>query len=343
MGAKDIALARYFGDENRYADLINVYVYQGREVVKGKDIRDRDASVAGKGKNGSFRKCRDLVRKVVMDTDVVLVGLENQDEVHYAMPIRIMLEDAAGYDEQLRSIQRIHRRQKDLCGAEYVGRFAKADRVFPIVTIVLYYGNRPWDGATQLCQLMSSSGRSDELRSLVNDYKIHVLEVRRFEETWRFKTDLREVFGFIRHSGDKEAERQFAQENEEVFQAIEEDAYDVITALTSSRELEQIKEQYRSEGGRINMCEAIRGMIEDGRIEGIREGRQEGRQEGRREGRQKGRREGRHKGRLEKAQIAARNMYLRGMSCEDAASICEEDSELVKTWYEQWNKQEAGR
>ena len=336
MGVKDIALARYFSDEERYADLINGFVYRGREVVKGSDIRDRDTSVAGKGKKGHFRKCRDLMRKVVMGTDVVLVGLENQDEVHYAMPIRVMLEDAAGYDEQLRRIQREHRDRKDLRGAEYVGRFARTDRVSPVVTIVLYYGKNPWDGPTQLCQLMDQKEPPDELAALVNDYKIHVLEVGSFEDTSLFKTDLREVFGFIRHAGNKDAEREFTRENQRAFQAIEEDAYDVIAALTSSRELEQIKEQYRSEGGQINMCEAIKGMIEDGRVEGRREGHREGRREGHREGRREGHREGRSKGRLEKAQTAARNMYLRGMPYEDAAAICEEDKELVQSWYAQW-------
>lgn len=314
MGVKDVVLARYFADENRYADLINGYVYQGKAVVKGTDVQDRDASVAGKSKRGSFRKCRDLVRKVVRGIDVVLVGLENQDEVHYAMPIRVMLEDAAEYDEQLRTIQRNHRQRKDLHGAEYLGRFAKTDRVAPVVTLVLYYGEKPWDGARQLCELMEQKGRPDELNALINDYKIQVLEVRSFEETWRFKTDLREVFGFIRRAGDKDAEHEFTRENETAFQAIEEDAYDVIAALTSSRELKQIKEQYRSEGGRINMCEAIKGMIEDGRVEGHRKGRQE------------------------KAQTAVRNMYLRGMSCKDAADICEEDISLVKSWYAQWEQ-----
>ncbi len=322
MGVKDVALARYFSDEERYADLINGFVYQGREVVRGTDIQDRDTSVAGKGKKGNFRKCRDLVRKVVMGTDVVLVGLENQDEVHYAMPIRVMLEDAAGYDEQLRRIQRVHRERKDLRGAEYVGRFARTDRVLPIVTIVLYYGKAPWDGATQLCELLDGNRQTDELAALVNDYKIHVLEVQSFEETSRFKSDLREVFGFIRRAGDKEAEREFTRENKAAFRAIEEDAYDVIAALTGSRELEQIKEQYRSEGGRINMCEAIRGMIEDGRVEGLAEGR----------------REGRSKGRLEKARTVAYNMYLRGMTCEDAAAICEEDAALIKSWFAQWER-----
>lgn len=33
---------------------------------------------------------------------------------------------------------------------------------------------------------------------------------------------------------------------------------------------------YCEEGGKINMCEAIRGMIEDGRIEGVKQGLEQG-------------------------------------------------------------------
>lgn len=68
------------------------------------------------------------------------------------------------------------------------------------------------------------------------------------------------------------------------------------------------------------MCEAIRGMIEDGRQEGIQAGIQTGV----------------ITGRMEKSRTAARNMFLRGMGPEDAAAICEEDLELVKTWFKEW-------
>ena len=34
MGKKDIALARFFEDEERYADLINAFVFKGRQVVR---------------------------------------------------------------------------------------------------------------------------------------------------------------------------------------------------------------------------------------------------------------------------------------------------------------------
>ncbi len=61
------------------------------------------------------------------------------------------------------------------------------------------------------------------------------------------------------------------------------------------------------------MCEAIRGMIEDGKMEG------------------------RQQGALEKTKAVARNMYLRGMSVEDAAAICEVDAVLVRQWFETWD------
>lgn len=100
--------------------------------------------------------------------------------------------------------------------------------------------------------------------------------VRDFHNIDLFHTDLREVFGFIRRSGDMKAEKEFTKENEDRFKALDEDAFDVIVSVTGARELGKVKELYREEGGTINMCEAIRGMIAEGREEGVREGIKEG-------------------------------------------------------------------
>lgn len=110
------------------------------------------------------------------------------------------------------------------------------------------------------------------LKGLMNNYTIHVLEINSFKDIDRFQTDLREVFGFIWYSGNVDAERAFTEENEEKFRELAEDAFDVIVAVTGSKELGNIKDMYREDGGRINMCEAIRGMINDG----IEQGRNEG-------------------------------------------------------------------
>lgn len=65
------------------------------------------------------------------------------------------------------------------------------------------------------------------------------------------------------------------------------------------------------------MCEAIRGMIEDGRQEGLLIGKQEGA--------------------MEKTQQVAYNMYCRGMSAEDAASICEIEHSQIQEWFDGWD------
>ena len=328
MGKKDIALVRYFEDEERYADLINGFVFGGKAVVRAEDIMEKNAVTTGivkrLKKRLTFQKYRDMIRKVVLNADFVLIGLENQDEVHYAMPVRVMLMDAAGYDEQMRRIQRMHRKKRDLRGAEYLGGFSRTDRLRPVITLVLYYGSEPWDGPRDLQGLMEYGNLPEGMTQMVGNYGIHVLEIKRFEHISAFKSDLYQVFGFLQRTGDKTAEKEFTFQNQKLFENMEEDAYDVIAALSGSKELEEAKNRYRKEGGTINMCEAIRGMIEDGRREGIREGIRKGIQRGI------------FTGRMEKSRTIARNMFLRGMGAEDTAAICEEDVEVVKAWFREW-------
>lgn len=347
MGQKDISLVRYFEDRERYADLINGFVFKGKQVVSEQDVQEMDSRITGVfgklKKRFMIQKYEDSVRRIVFGMNFAVVGLENQDLVHYAMPVRIMLEDAAGYDKQLRQIRRHHRRRRDLRGDEFLSGFAIGDKVHPVVTICIYYGKTPYDGPKELYQMMEFKDLPDHLKEILNNYRIQVLEVRNFEDIDRFRTDLREVFGFIQRSGDKEAERRFTWENEEQLKALDEEAYDVITAVTGSVELEQAKERYREEGGKINMCEAIRGMIEDGRKEGVMEGLSKGLSEGLskglREGKIEGQKEGQIEGQRKKAYQTARNMYARGFSVEDTSALLEESPETVAEWFAGWKKE----
>lgn len=295
MGKRDIALARYFEDEDRYADLINGFVFRGEPVISGENILDKNTRITG----------------------FVVIALEHQDQIHYSMPVRVMLEDAAGYDEQMRRIQKKNQKVKGLDKGEFLGSFRKEDRLNAVFTIVLYYGEKTWEGAKDLYSLINFDEVPEMLKDLFNNYRLHVLEVRRFKDIDQFNTDLREVFGFIGFSGDKTAVRNYVAENQDSFEQLSEDAYDVIAVMAHSKELEDVKERYREKGGKINMCEAIRGMIEDGRLEGRREGE------------------------LKAKQIVARNMYLRGMSEEDTSGLCEEDIELVRQWFHKWRKQDT--
>ncbi len=346
MGKKDVALHRYFQDEERFADLLNGYIFAGRQVVQGSDVLEKDSRISGMfgriRRRFPVQKYRDLIRRVVLDTDFVIVGLEHQDQVHYGMPVRVMVQDAVNYEEQFRRIQKRNRHRADLRSAEWMGRFSRTDRLDPVVTIVLYYGRERWDGPRDLRHMMDLGEMHEELARLVNSYPIHILEVRTFEQTEQLRTDLQDVFRFIQCAEDKTAMKELTEQASDRFRAMEEDTFDVIAALTGTRELETVKEVCTEEGGRIDMCRAIKELIAEGRSEGILAGRSEGilvgRSEGILVGRNEGILEGRSEGARSKAEIVARNMFLRGISAEDAAAICEEDIEQVRSWYRSWGR-----
>ena len=50
MGKRDIALARYFEDEDRYADLINGFVFRGEPVISGENILDKNTRIVASSK-----------------------------------------------------------------------------------------------------------------------------------------------------------------------------------------------------------------------------------------------------------------------------------------------------
>lgn len=329
MGKKDVALIRYFQDERRYIDLLNAFLFQGRQVMKPEDVQELDSTMNGFAKQGEGRipiqKHRDLMRKIVCGIQVALIGIEHQDQIHYAMPVRGMLQDAVMYDQQVQQIRRIHKERRDLEGAEYIGGFASLDRLYPVATIVLYYGKKPWDGPRRLHEMLEMDTLPDGFKKIVNDFSIAVLEVRSFEHIEWFRTDLHEVFGFIQRADDKDKAQKFIEENREQFMQMEEDAYDVIAELTSAGNLKKLRDKYKTEGGRLDMCKAIDDMVRDGRREGKREGKREGIQRGERQ----------------KARKVAWNMFQRGATPEDTAAICEEKLELVETWYRQWDGQSA--
>lgn len=51
----------------------------------------------------------------------------------------------------------------------------KTDKFVPIITIVVYYGEKPWDGAKSLHGMLNIP---DDLKIFINDYKLNLIEAR---------------------------------------------------------------------------------------------------------------------------------------------------------------------
>lgn len=52
----------------------------------------------------------------------------------------------------------------------------KTDKFVPVITIVVYYGEKPWDGATSLHEMLNIP---EEMTKYINDYKMLLIEARK--------------------------------------------------------------------------------------------------------------------------------------------------------------------
>jgi len=132
---------------------------------------------------------RDLVKKAAFGVNFVVIGIENQEEVHYLAPVRMMSYDAAEYERQARRIRKQVRKRKGISAAEFLSGFGTLDRLQPCVTIVLYYG-KDWDGSRDLHGILDFTDIPEELKKYINNYPVHVFEVTKLENTEVFRTDL---------------------------------------------------------------------------------------------------------------------------------------------------------
>ena len=80
----------------------------------------------------------------------MLVGIEAQADVHYAMPVKVMTYDALNYGAQVKNIAKTHRDTGEYgTGAEFLSGFHKDDKLTPVITITVYLGSKPWE----MCQV----------------------------------------------------------------------------------------------------------------------------------------------------------------------------------------------
>ena len=142
------------------------------------------------------------------------------------------------------------------------------DKLNPICTLVLYYGKEPWKGPTKLSDILNFENLPERVREMIADYPIHVVDVRRFENSEMLETDARLLFGILQREGNAEAIEEYAKENEEAFKNICEDTFDAISILTNHKKIAEIKETSKNKEGGYDMCEAFRQMEERGEKRG---------------------------------------------------------------------------
>jgi len=297
---KDTVWKAYLSDSSRFADLVNGILFHGVQTVTADDIAEADTQTgyAGQPREGRKRniKIRDTVRRVRFHDSYVRIGMECEEYPDYSMPLRDLGYTAGEYEKQAADIRRqVKKELAGLHGGERMYRFKKDSRVRPSVSVILYFGREEWDGPRTLHGMTDFTGVPEEIRIRTQDYRMHLVSVRSLEDTGVFRTDVRQVFDFIRYSEDKTALKKLVMEDPH-YQAMEADAWEVIVQYAKAGNLVKAEEYYR-EDGKIDMCTAIRELLEDERKEGFAEGERSGEERGRKIGEEHGRKIGEEHGR----------------------------------------------
>lgn len=249
MGTKD-ATEKMLADYNDvFADIVNVLLFNGKEVVQPDDLENvKDKNQYKADDNKIHEQERDL-SKIVKSHGVriSLVGIENQTKIDEDMPFRVIGYDGASYRSQL------------------LGN--KKER-YPVITLVLYYGEKKWDKNTTL---LDSMNVSSEWKPFVNDYALNIFEISHlsYEQVQMFKSDFRIVADFFVQQRKSKSYRPKRETIKHVDAILK-----LMSILTKDNRFEQAQNQL-TEGGDITMCEVL-DVIEN---EGIRKGELKGKVE----------------------------------------------------------------
>ena len=333
MSLQDTVTKQYVSDPKVFADAFNYLIYSGRQVIRPEQLTDLDATQFAipyreeeEGKPEATQKYRDVLKTLAVKTDerctYLVLGIENQSNVHYAMPVRNMLYDAMQYEKQVRQLAAAHRKKHDAATSdEYLSGMNREDKITPVITLVINFGSKRWDGPLSLYEMMPE--QPAKVKAFVQDYKVFLIDPMAMTDTdlEHLNSSLREVLSYIKYQHDQEQMQRLLQEDNR-FSELERNAALVIQATTKT-EL-----NIKPNAEVVDMCEAIRQMMESskqqGVLQGMQQGMQQGIQQGRLQGRQEGIQQGEHNMQLRIArQMLAAKLPLQQISEMTALSVNE--------------------
>lgn len=204
MAEKDIAEKTFIALNDVFADIFNVLVFKGKQIVTADSLEDIMSISQYKADDEKMHEQERDTFKLWKGRGVnlILAGMENQTQPDKDMPFRIISYDGASYRSQL-----LKRKEKINDGQ--VQLVAIKER-YPVITLVLYFGSEPWKYSTSLIDCFEPELANDEvsviLKNYISDYKVNLFDIPRLtpEEVKLFKSDFRIVADYFVNSCNKD-------------------------------------------------------------------------------------------------------------------------------------------
>ena len=209
MGMADAVTKQYMKENTVFADAFKFLLYNGENVIQPQTLRELDTAevvipftVDDKGKKQAqaVQKYRDILKMTTVTTDdkaaYVLFGVEDQTDIHYAMPVRNVIYDALQYGRQVTEVSKRNRKNSG--------------------------------------QTMAVTDKG--LLQHIPDYRIKLIDPAGIDsdEMDKFHTSLREVLSYIKYSKDADKLAEYMNHNQRM-EHLEVGAAQVIKEVTNTK------------------------------------------------------------------------------------------------------------
>ncbi|WP_201336289.1 Rpn family recombination-promoting nuclease/putative transposase, partial [Lactobacillus nasalidis] len=152
-GSKDVVQKVLLDKNEIFADVLNGFIFNGKQIIKPDMLADTNTTSYYKANGEVHGQDRDVAKLLTIGKKKIvisLVGIENQTRPDKHMPARVMNYDAAAYCYQL----------------------TKSKKLYPVLTLVVYYGKEAWNYSRNLLGNINLQKLPEEMRPLISDYKI---------------------------------------------------------------------------------------------------------------------------------------------------------------------------
>ena len=256
MAEKDITEKNLEALNDVFADIVNVLLFKGEQVINEKDL-EADTTKSMFKADGKIHEQERDVSKFWKNGEIriSILGIENQTAQDSDMPLRVISYDGASYKQQLLDTNQKKR--------------------YPVATLVLYFGTEEkWSKAKHLYDCFEVP---EKLKSFVNDYKINVFNIAFLSSKTiaMFKSDFKIIAEYFRA---KRLNQKYKGSKEKLKHANE--TLKMFSALTGDDSFEKVYNEGNFKKGGITMCDVVKRIRDDGRTEGRIEGITEGILEG---------------------------------------------------------------
>ena len=242
MAEKDMTEKTLESYNDVFADIVNVLLFNGRQVVKENELTPETPRSLYKADGKLHEQERD-VAKFWKNTNVriALYGLENQTEIDVDIPLRVISYDGAAYRDQLNG-------QK---------------KRYPVVTLVLYFGEKRWNNPRCLHDCLEIP---EDLKAYVSDYKVNVFEIAWLseEQVKLFQSDFKYVADYFVQVRKNKEYVPSAETIDHVRETLQ-----LLAVLTKDNRFEEYANTQAKEGEKVTMSEVLDRMINEGYNRGI--------------------------------------------------------------------------